>query len=214
MLVPSRAGSANARQRNGLTAAESPTSLGAGANERKEAVMNTTRHERNTQRLIGRASRLISLVGVALTVFLNLPAAMAATAPVEQILHITRLSPAPNDLALIESRLIFPAGARWEIDPDAGPLTLAVESGKVGIVLGGGLARIERQQTPLQAAQFQRLDPGRTATLLPGNKLVVVRGYQLRVDNDDDAIAAITVSRLGRAPDSAAIADMPLGKPR
>ena len=113
--------------------------------------MNTTRHERN-KRLIGRASRLIALVGVALTALVALPAAMAATAPVEQILRITRLSPAPDDLALIESRLIFPAGARWEIDPDAGPLTLVVESGELDVVLGGGLARIERQQSPLQTA--------------------------------------------------------------
>jgi hypothetical protein len=165
-----------------------------------ETVMNTTRRERTTPRLIGRASRLISLVGVALTILLTLPAAMAATVPVEQILHFIWLGPVPNERVLIESRLIFPSGAHWEVDPDAGPLKLAVESGELGVVLGGGLARIERHLSPLQPAQFHRLEPGQMASLRPGDALFVIDGYQLRVDNDDDSLAAAVVSRVIHGP--------------
>jgi hypothetical protein len=126
--------------------------------------------------------------------------ALAAVQPVEQIRRVTPLGHPSADLGLVESRLIFPAGARWETDPDAGPLTLTVESGKVGVFLGGGLARIERDVSPLQETGFHRLEPGRMAVLWPGDTLVVIRGHQLRVDNDDDHMATAAVSRMLRAP--------------
>jgi hypothetical protein len=79
--------------------------------------------------------------------------------------------------------------------------------------LGGGLARSERQQSLLRAAQLRRLDPSQTATSMPGNTLVVVRGYQLRVDNDEDTVAA-AISWIVRAPlPTVATGEQP-GRPR
>ncbi|MGH2615690.1 MAG: hypothetical protein ACRDJC_10660, partial [Thermomicrobiales bacterium] len=84
----------------------------------------------------------------------------------------------------------------------------------VGIFLGGGLARIERQQSPLQDKRFQRLEPGRMAFLSPGDKLVVIRGYELRVENDEDIVVAIAVSRLSHDWDPAMTTADHLGQPR
>jgi hypothetical protein len=174
-------------------------SPGTRANERKETRMNTTHIEQRTRRLIGRRFALISLVSVALISLLAVPA-LAAVQPVEQILRVTDIGHHSADLGLVESRLIFPPGARWKTDPEAGPLTLTVESGKVGVFLGGGLARIERDANPLQAARFHPLEPGQMTMLGPGDTLVVIRGEQLHVDNDDDRMATAAVSRILRAP--------------
>jgi hypothetical protein len=174
-------------------------SPGTRANERKETRMNTTHIEQRTRRLIGRRFALISLVSVALISLLAVPA-LAAVQPVEQILRVTDIGHHSADLGLVESRLIFPPGARWKTDPEAGPLTLTVESGAVGVVLGGGLARIERRVSPLQEAGFQRLEPGQMTVLSSGDTLVVVRGYQLHVDNDNEIMAATGVSRIVLGP--------------
>jgi hypothetical protein len=141
----------------------------------------------------------VTVVAVALIGLLGVPA-LAASSPVEQIVRVTSVGPPAADLGLVESRLIFPPGARWESDPDAGPLTLTVESGAVGVVLGGGLARIERRVSPLQEAGFQRLEPGQMTVLSSGDTLVVVRGYQLHVDNDNEIMAATGVSRIVLGP--------------
>jgi hypothetical protein len=141
----------------------------------------------------------VAVVAVALIGLLGVPA-LAAVQPVEQIVRVTSVGPPAADLGLVESRLIFPPGARWEIDPDAGPLTLTVESGTVGVILGGGLARIERHVSPLQEVGFQRLGPGQMTVLSPGDTLVVVRGYQLHVDNDGESMAVTDVSRIVLGP--------------
>lgn len=164
----------------------------------------------------GRPHRVlfVSLVAVALISLTGVPAAIAASQPLEQILHVTQAGRPQSGLSLVESRLTFSPGDRWETDPEAGPLTITVESGKVGVVLGGGLARIERHVSPLQDARFHRLEPGRMAILWPGDTLVVIRGYHLRVDNDEDVVAAAMVSRVLRAPLPAVTASELPGQPR
>jgi hypothetical protein len=47
-----------------------------------------------------------------------------------------------------------------------------------------------------------------------GNTLVVVRGYQQRVDNDEDTVAAAAISRLVRAPLPALATGEQPGRPR
>ena len=142
---------------------------------------------------------IVTFVVVTLLSLLAVPA-LAAVQPVEQILRVTRVGHPSAGLGIVESRLIFPPGTRWETDPEAGPLTLTVETGKVGVVLSGGQARIVRHVNPLQAGRVHRLDPEQMAFLWPGDELVVVRGYGLRVDNDEDALATAKVSRVAREP--------------
>jgi hypothetical protein len=145
---------------------------------------------------------------------LGATAVSAVSSPVELIQRVTHLNHPSADLGLVESRLIFPPGARWDVDPEAGPLTLTVEHGTVGVVLGDGLARIERHVSPLQEARIHRLDPNQMAFLWPGDRLVVVDGYRLRVDNDDAAIAAAMASRIVQAPLPAMPSTESVGQPR
>lgn len=168
-------------------------------------------HSRMTTR-IHRAA-FVSLAAVALISLLAVPA-LAALQPVEQILRVTRAGHPSAGLGVVDSRLIFPPGARWEIDPEAGPLTLSIETGKVGVVLGGGQARIVRQPNPLQEGRVHRLEPEQMAFLWPGDELVIVRGYDLRVDNDDDIVAVTAVSRFVRAPFPIVAAGVHPGRPR
>jgi hypothetical protein len=142
---------------------------------------------------------LVSFVAVALMGLLAVPA-IAALQPVEQILRVAKVGHPSAGLGIVESRLIFPPGARWEIDPEAGPVTMTVETGKIGVVLGGGQARVVRHVNPLQERRIHPLQPEQMTFLWPGDQLVVVRGYGLRVDNDDDAPAMAHVSRVVREP--------------
>lgn len=169
--------------------------------------MHTLKNARTQRALV------VSLVAVSLLNLLAVPA-LAALQPVEQIVRVTSVGHAASGLGVVESRLIFPPGARWETDPEAGPLTLTVETGKVGVVLGGGLARIERQVNPLQEDRIHRLEPDQMAFLWPGDTLVVVRGYHLRVDNDEDTVATTAVSRVVRAPLPVLTVGEQLGGPR
>jgi hypothetical protein len=125
---------------------------------------------------------------------------LATLQPVEQILYVGRVGHPSAGLGMVTSRLTFPSGARWDMDSENGPLTLTVSSGKIGVVLGGGLARIKRQENPLQQVRIHRLEPAQMAYLWPGDTLTIVRGYGLRVDNDDFFTAVARVSRLLREP--------------
>jgi hypothetical protein len=146
-----------------------------------------------------RQAAFVSFIAVVLAGLFAAPT-LATLQPIEQILRVARYGHPEAGLGQIESRLIFPPGARWEVDPEAGPLTLEVEFGKVGVVLGGGQARIVRYANPLQEIRIHRLQPEQMAYLWPGDKLTVVRGYGVRVDNDDHAPAMALVSRVVREP--------------
>jgi hypothetical protein len=103
-------------------------------------------------------------------------------------------------LQLVTTRLTVPTQATWETDPDAGPLTFTVESGVLTVQLGGGLARIERPSNPLVAEISGPMMPGQPAVLRPGDRLVVVRGFELTVANDEQAPATAIVVRLRQPP--------------
>ena len=90
----------------------------------------------------------VSIIAVALVSVLTMPA-LATLQPVEHILRITTVGHPSAGPGVVESHLMFPPGSRWHIDPDAGPLTLSIESGKVGVILSGGQARVVRQVNPL-----------------------------------------------------------------
>lgn len=141
----------------------------------------------------------VSFVALVVASLLALPV-LAAVQPMEEILRVTRVGHPSAGLGMVDSRLTFPSGSRWDMDSENGPLTLTVETGKIGVVLGGGLARIERQVNPLQEGSIHRLEPAQMAYLWPGDTLTIVRGYGLRVDNDELFTAVAMVSRLLREP--------------
>jgi hypothetical protein len=140
-------------------------------------------------------SRLVSLVAFALMALATVPAVMAAGAT-EEVISVQRVGRHQDVLTLVTTRLTVPAQAHWATDPDAGPMTFTVDSGVLGVMLGGGSARIERRMDPLQGGHIGPLRPGRQTILGPGDRLVVVRGFQLVVTNDEDEPASAIVSRL------------------
>ena len=143
-----------------------------------------------------RASLLIRLVTVFVIGLTLAPAVRAASTATEAIISIQRVNGHPDVLDLVTTSLAVPAQSQWETDPDAGPLSLTVTAGELEVRLGGGLARIERQSTLLMGERIGPLSPGRTVTLWRGDRLVVVRGFQLTVTNDNDAPASVIVVRL------------------
>jgi hypothetical protein len=134
---------------------------------------------------------VIVVIGQALA-----PAGRAASIVEEDVISIQAVRQLPDTLQLVTTRLIVPAQTHWETDPDAGPLTLTVETGALLVQLGGGLARIERLSSPLAAESIGPLLPGQPAELRPGDRLVVVRGFALTVTNDEQAPATAIVVRL------------------
>lgn len=155
----------------------------------------------------------VSCVALVVASLLALPV-LATVQPTEEILRVTRVGNPSAGLGMVDSRLTFPPGARWDMDSENGPLTLTVETGKIGVVLGGGLARIERQVNPLQEGRIHRLEPAQMAYLWPGDTLTIVRGYGLRVDNDELFAAVTEVSRLLREPLPTVIVGERPGRPR
>ena len=149
--------------------------------------------------------RMPALVTVFALGLMAAPAVIAAPAATEKAIIAKRIGRQPAVPYAMLTRLIVPPQAVWETDPDAGPLTLRVETGVLGVMLAGGSARIEHHANPLMdeliVDQMSPLPPGRTVLLKPGDRLVIVRGFQLTVTNAEDAPASAIVSRLRRVPD-------------
>ena len=89
---------------------------------------------------------------------------------IEEIISVTTVNRHPDVLETVHSRVTFPPESVWRIDPDLGPLSLSVEKGALTVLLGGGLARIEREANPLV---FEQIGP-LTREVLKGKILPMV----------------------------------------
>ena len=138
-------------------------------------------------------SRLISFVAIALIALAAVPAVFAAPVVTEKVISVQRVGRHQDVLNVVTTRLSVPAYAQWQTDPDAGPMTFTVETGVLGVLLGGGSARIERRTDLLQGGHIGPLQPGRETVLGPGDRLVIVRGFQLVVTNDEEKPASAIV---------------------
>lgn len=125
----------------------------------------------------------------------------ATPAAAETVLLVETIGPPQDGRARIYSRIAMRPNAHWEVDFDVGPLTLFVQHGRVGLVLDGGSAHVEVDDL-LFGKRSDPVSPGSRVVLWPGDRLVVSRGRYLRVDNDDAALAIISVSRVQQAPPS------------
>ena len=125
----------------------------------------------------------------------------AAPAAAETVLLVEPIGPREQTHFRIYSRIAIRQHAHWEVDLDAGLLTLFVQHGRVGLVLDGVSARVELQDL-LFATQSHPVPPGRRAVLWPGDRLFASGVRHLRVDNDDATLAIISVSRLEHPPPS------------
>ena len=148
--------------------------------------------------------RMSALVTVFALGLMAAPAVIAAPVATEEAIRAQRIGRQPGSSNALMTRLTLPPQAVWETDPDAGPLTLRVETGVLGVMLAGGSARVEHHANPLMdeliVDQMSPLPPGRTVLLKPGDRLVIVRGFQLTVTNAEETPASAIVSRLRRAP--------------
>jgi hypothetical protein len=140
--------------------------------------------------MLGAFGLLLLVTGV------SLPATLAAPTAMEEVIGVRRVHRQAVLLTVVFSRVTIPVGAVWETDPDAGPLSLTVQMGELGILLDGGSARIERRPNPLTGGQIGPLRPGQLVRLGPGDRLVVVRGFHLTLANDGSETAIAIVSRL------------------
>jgi hypothetical protein len=143
-------------------------------------------------------SRLMALVAVALMALATVPAVMAAADATEDVIGVQRVGRHQDVLNVVTTRLSVPAHAQWQTDPDAGPMTFTVETGAVGVMLDGGSARIERRTDLLLGGHIGPLQPGRETVLGPGDRLVIVRGFQLMVTNDEETPVTAIVMRYMR----------------
>lgn len=150
-----------------------------------------------------RAAELVTIVAMSL---LAVPAGQAAPVSRQEVLSVQSLGRHPDTFYAMVTRLTVPPQSTWATDPDDGPLTLRVETGMLGVRLGGGSARLERYANPLLEAsrgevQITPLTPGQVTVLRPGDRLVIVRGFQLTVTNDTEGPATAIVSRMQHASD-------------
>ena len=152
---------------------------------------------RTIGRACRRAVRVVAVIGI-----MSIGTAPAHAAPVatETILGITRIGRPADGLAIVNARVDLPAGARWTTDPDAGPLWLTVADGSLEIELGGGLGRIERKPDLFLGGRITPLEPGRVVALDPGDRVVVVDGFQLTAFNDGAASAVAFVRSVRQTP--------------
>jgi hypothetical protein len=170
----------------------------------KELAMFTHSQDRRLRslRVVARGVRtlLLALPLVVPMVAAIPPAALAAAtqtaAASEEIMSVRPAGPWSEHRAIITSRLLLPVEATWEADPAEGPLTLRVESGALVVTLDGGSARIERTVNLFFRPEILPLSPGDAATLRAGDRLVVVRGFHLTVENDADGRAIALVTRV------------------
>jgi hypothetical protein len=139
--------------------------------------------------------RLLALVFIVAIGQVPASGGSAASVVGEDVISIRAVSHQPGVLHQVTSRLTVPAQTYWETDPDAGPLTLMVETGALSVELEGGLARIERGSNPLTGERIGPLPPDQAVVLSPGDRLVVVRGFQLTVTNDEQVPATAIVVR-------------------
>jgi len=158
--------------------------------ERKEHAMRSFQRRRADGK-----SRLMALVAVAVMGLAAVPGVIAASDATEAVISVQRVGRPQDVLNLVTTQLSVPAQAEWATDPDPGPMTFTVETGALGVMLGGGSARIERRMDPLQGGHIGPLQPGRQTVLWPGDRLVIVRGFQLEVTNDEDEAASAIVTQ-------------------
>jgi hypothetical protein len=128
------------------------------------------------------------------------PAPQAAGAA-ETVLLVEPIGPPQEGRSSVYSRIDMRPHARWEADLDAGPLTLFVQHGRVGLVLDDGSAHVEVDDL-LFGKRSDPVSPGSRIVLRPGDRLIVSRGRHLRVDNDDATLAIIYVWHLQQPPHS------------
>jgi hypothetical protein len=145
---------------------------------------------------------LITAIVVVLLALPTVPAVTAAPGATENVISILRIDQRPHapDLNVVTTRLTVPPQAQWETNPDAGPLTVTVETGALGVMLGDGSARVERRPDPLLGGHISPVSLDERTVLWPGDRLVIVRGFELTVTNDEDEPASAIVSRLRQAP--------------
>lgn len=123
--------------------------------------------------------------------------AMAIPTVREEVISSIGMEQARSAWRITNSRLTVPPGAEWATALGSGPLALTVESGRIRVVLDGGLARIERRPQPLVAGFIRPLETGSRTALLSGDQLVIDRGVELHVTNDDD-VGAVAMLLRGR----------------
>jgi hypothetical protein len=140
------------------------------------------------------SSLLLSLLAITLIGPTGVANALMTPVVTEEVMSIQHVGRPPDVLDLVTSRVAIPPQGQWVVDPDAGPLTFTAESGALTVTLGGGLARLERQSNSLVGEQIGPLQPGHPAVVGTGDRLVVVRGFQLTVTNDGDAPASAIVN--------------------
>lgn len=143
---------------------------------------------------------LTALVMIALIGITGWPTTLAAppSTPMatEEVISVRRVNPPSDHRALVTSRVAVPTGSTWETDPDRGPLTLRVQTGELIALLDGGSARIERRMNLFFGPEIGPLPPGERVALIQGDRLVVVRGFHLTVENDSARPAIAVVTRM------------------
>ena len=132
----------------------------------------------------------------------DLLAESASPAAAETVLLVEPTGPPQGKQVRIYSRLAFPPDAEWVVDLKGGPLTLFVQYGRVGVQLERGSAQLERHD-PLFANQLAAIPEDHRVLLQSGDRLVVTSGTQVRVDNDDSALAILSASRQQTSPPGA-----------
>lgn len=90
-----------------------------------------------TQNTIGLVLAIVALLAAAAG------GAMAFPTVREEVISSIGMEQARGAWRITNSRLTVPPGAEWETSLGSGPLALTVESGRISVVLDGGLARIE-----------------------------------------------------------------------
>jgi hypothetical protein len=143
--------------------------------------------------------RFVAFVFVVVIVHASMTGGSATSIATEDVISSRGVGRPPNNFIMVTTHLTVPSQAYWETDPDAGPLTLTVVTGTLSVRLGGGLARIERRVNPLTGEHFSPLPPGQPVVLGAGDRLVVVRGFQLTVTNIEQTPATAIVVRLRQA---------------
>lgn len=122
----------------------------------------------------------------------------------ENVLSTRRIGTPASGLTWVSSSVTLAPGARWETDPDRGPLTLRVVTGELIVTLADGAARVERRYGLFLRPEIVPFPPSVPVLLGRGDQLVVVRGYHLMLSNDSGYAASAIVCRLMAAGDGAA----------
>jgi anti-sigma factor RsiW len=172
--------------------------------EHQETSMQRPRHPASRRA----ALRLLALAPLVLGAPLHPTLAEQASdsQPIanETVLSTRRIGAPSSGLIWVSSSVTLAPGARWETDPDRGPLNLRVVTGELVVTLEDGAARVERRYDLFLRPEIFPFPPNVPVVLVRGDQLVVVRGYHLTIANDSGEAASAIVGRLMAPVDSAA----------